>query len=95
MHQTVAMAMFRGSGGDDDASERLAQLERRVELLERALRSYGIPIPVPHEGGPTEAVVSAAVRQLVSQGNKLAAIKALVQETGMGLKQAKDIVDRL
>ncbi|CAM2841669.1 hypothetical protein MYIN104542_06155 [Mycobacterium intermedium] len=95
MPHTVAMAIFRGSGGDDDQSERLAQLERRIELLERAVRGYGIPIPVAHEGAPTETVVSSAVQELVSQGNKLAAIKALVQETGMGLKQAKDIVDRL
>jgi ribosomal protein L7/L12 len=35
------------------------------------------------------------VRQLAIQGNKLAAIKLLRDETGMGLRQAKDAVERL
>jgi ribosomal protein L7/L12 len=93
MRQTVAMGMFKGSDGNDDG--RLADLEKRVALLERAVRSYGIPIPVAYEGGPSEALVSPAVRQLALEGNKLGAIKELVQETGMGLKDAKDIIERL
>jgi ribosomal protein L7/L12 len=87
------MGMFKGS--DDDQQDRLAQLERRVQQLERAVRGYGIPIPVAYEGAPTEALASPAVRRLVDEGKKLEAIKVLVQETGMGLKEAKDVVDRL
>lgn len=63
--------------------------------LERAVRGYGIPIPVAYDGAPTEALASPAVRRLAEDGKKLEAIKALVGETGMGLKEAKDIVDRL
>jgi ribosomal protein L7/L12 len=95
MRQTVAMGMFNSSDGGDEMRDRVAQLEHRVALLERAVRGYGIPIPVAYEGAPTEAQVSPAVRQLAMDGRKLEAIKALVQETGMGLKDAKDIVDRL
>ncbi|MDT5221129.1 MAG: hypothetical protein QOF15_3234 [Mycobacterium sp.] len=95
MRQTVAMGMFKGSDGDNDADGRLAALEKRIELLERAVRGYGIPVPVAYEGEPGEDVVSSAVRQLLLQGNKMGAIKALVQETGMGLQAAKDIIDRL
>jgi len=29
------------------------------------------------------------------EGNKIGAMKLLVEETGVGLRQAKDIVDRL
>lgn len=91
------MGMFKGSAGGDtsseDVEERFAQLEKRIMLLERALRNYGIPIPIAYEGEPTE--VSPAVRQLVLDGNKIKAIKLLVEETGLGLKQAKDIIDRL
>ena len=89
------MGMFKGSGGDDDLVGRLADLEKRIALLERAVRSYGIPVPVAYEGEPSEKLVSPAVRQLALQGNKIGAIKALVQETGMNLRSAKDIVERL
>ena len=59
------------------------------------MRSYGIPIPVAYEGEPTEALVSPAVRQPALEENKIRAIKALIQETGMGLKDARDIIERL
>ena len=95
MRQTVAMGTFKGSDGSDDPTGRLADLEKRIALLERAVRSYGIPIPVAHEGEPTEALVSPAVRQLALEGNKIGAVKALVQESGMGLREAKDIIMRL
>lgn len=88
-----SMGMFKGSGGDEDPTARIARLERRIELLEQAVRSYGIP--VAFAGDPSEDVVSPTVRQHLTNGNKVAAIKALVNETGMGLKDAKDIVDRL
>lgn len=89
------MGMFSSSDGSDELRDRVAQLEHRVALLERAVRGYGIPIPVAYEGAPSEAQVSPAVRRLAMDGKKLEAIKALVEETGMGLKDAKDIVDRL
>lgn len=79
--------------GSDDILARLEQVERRLALLERAVRSYGIP--VPHDNGPGDPQPSAAVVALVHRGKKMDAIKVLVQETGLGLKEAKDIVDRL
>jgi ribosomal protein L7/L12 len=59
------------------------------------VRNYGIPVPVAYDGEPTEALVSPAVRQLALEGNKIGGVRALVQETGMGLKEAKDIIERL
>lgn len=78
-----------------DAEARIAQLEKRIGLLEKAVRSYGIPIPSAHDGAPTEALASPAVRELVQENRLLEAVKLLVSETGMGLKEAKGIVDQL
>jgi len=39
--------------------------------------------------------VSPRVRQLASSGRKIEAIKALREETGLRLRDAKDVVDRL
>lgn len=52
-------------------------------------------MPGPPAGQPGELMASPMVRQLALQGNKIAAIKLLRDETGLGLKEAKDIVDRL
>lgn len=89
------MGMFKGPDAVTDAEARIVQLERRIALLERAVRSYGIPIPTAYEGAPTDALASPAVRDLAHQNRKIEAVKLLVSETGMGLKEAKDIVDRL
>jgi ribosomal protein L7/L12 len=89
------MALFGSS--DDDLRRRIEDLERRVAALERALGRPSAPTPVPGQstGQPGELMASLMVRQLALQGNKIAAIKLLRDETGLGLKQAKDIVDRL
>jgi ribosomal protein L7/L12 len=88
------MALFGSS--DDDLRRRVEDLERRVAFLERAALAAGGPTAtVPMAVQPGELVASPAVRQLALQGNKIAAIKLLRDETGLGLKQAKDIVDRL
>lgn len=89
------MGMFKGPDAVTDAEARIAQLELRLTLLEKALRNYGIPIPAAYEGSPTDALASPAVRELVQNNRKIEAVKLLVSETGMGLKEAKDIVDRL
>ena len=94
------MGLFGGS--EHDMARRVEELERRVAALERALgagypprpsgeltETSGSEIPAPHSS------VTERVRQLAIQGNKLAAIKLLRDETGMGLRQAKDAVERL
>ncbi|PRC50481.1 hypothetical protein C6A85_69195 [Mycobacterium sp. ITM-2017-0098] len=48
--------------------------------------------PVYDSSGPA---VSAEVRQLALEGKKIQAIKVLREQTGLGLKESKDIVDRL
>lgn len=44
-------------------------------------------------GSPRPYEPSAAVVSAVHQGNRIEAIKIVRQETGLGLKEAKDLVD--
>jgi ribosomal protein L7/L12 len=74
-----------------DLRQRVTELERRVAALERVV---GRPVQAP-VGEPSEQWASDEVRGLVRQGNKINAIKQLMAETGMGIKAARDIVDRL
>jgi large subunit ribosomal protein L7/L12 len=88
------MALFGGS--DDDLQRRVDALEQRVVALERALSHAGIDRTVPTPVGEFhDGWVSAEVRALVTAGKKLEAIKLLREQTGIGLKEAKDAVERL
>lgn len=94
------MGLFGGS--DDDLQRRVEELERRVAALEWALNAGHAPRPSGELTGTSGSEILAPpsgvterVRQLAIQGNKIAAIKLLRDETGMGLRQAKDAVDRL
>lgn len=67
------------------ASWRKTRLGRRVDLWsEDAARMQAL----------LEAGASPAVAEQIVQGNKIHAIKACRIETGLGLKEAKDLVDR-
>jgi ribosomal protein L7/L12 len=84
------------SADDGGLRRRVEELERRVAALEWALRGAGGGTAVSPSAPAGEAVpVSAEVRALAMQGKKIQAIKVLRDETGLGLKESKDIVDRL
>jgi ribosomal protein L7/L12 len=92
------MGLFGGS--EDDLHRRVEELERRVAALERALHTGYRPSGELTESsgsemGEPKSSVTEMVRQLALQGNKIAAIKLLRDETGMGLREAKNAVDRL
>jgi ribosomal protein L7/L12 len=94
--QTVAMGIFgsaNDSSGDEGLRRRVEELERRVAALEWAARGAGQA--APPGGAPDEAGVSAEVRQLALQGNKIQAIKVLREQMGVSLREAKDIVEGL
>ena len=77
-----------------ELSARIADLERRVDWLYRAAGySSGYPDAVAH--GPTSTGVSAEVVDLVRRGLKIQAIKRYRNQTGVGLKEAKDVIDGL
>jgi ribosomal protein L7/L12 len=54
------------------------------------------PVPLPPSPATTASSdLDSEVRQLVSQGKLIEAIRLVRERTGMGLKEAKDYVDRL
>lgn len=86
---------------DDSTAARLALLETHVDWL---YQNSGYAPPCGHGGSPPARPaagagggggISAAVLALVRDGNKIGAIKQYREETGVGLKEAKDAVDRL
>ena len=72
----------------NDIYERLGVLEQLVRHL---YEKTGIPIPDLR----TLAQVSDHVRQLLASGNKIAAIKAYKDETGVDLPTASRMIESL
>ncbi|MCX5537581.1 ribosomal protein L7/L12 [Streptomyces sp. NBC_00006] len=69
----------------DRADRRTARVERKLDLV------------IEHLGIETGTLVPGldGVRALVRDGKKIEAIKAYREATGVGLKEAKDEVDRI
>jgi ribosomal protein L7/L12 len=78
-----AASMARRPGG---ASGRLARVERKLDLL---LRHMQVEVPDP----TTPAGLSDEVRRLADAGRKIEAIKLHREQTGVGLRAAKDAVE--
>jgi hypothetical protein len=76
----ILIGLQRGGGRQ---GIRLARLERKVDAL---LKKF--------EVNP-DAAVDAAVLSLVREGRKIEAIKRLRENTGVGLKEAKEYVEQL
>jgi hypothetical protein len=74
------------------------QLERRLDRLEHQLDLLMRHLDVPQPGldvGPDLAVVDQDVVALARAGRKIEAIKRYRELTGVGLKEAKDAVERI
>lgn len=92
------MGLFGGGRDDSDDGglrRRVDELERRVAALEWAVRAAGHASPEAPVVSTDKARPDDRVRQLVAQGKKIQAIKLLREQTGLGLKEAKDIVDQM
>jgi large subunit ribosomal protein L7/L12 len=79
---------------EDSLLQRIAELERRLDWLYVAT-GHGYASSAPPAMTTTGGAVSAAVLDLVRQGNKIGAIKQYREETGLGLREAKDVIDGL
>jgi large subunit ribosomal protein L7/L12 len=89
----AARAFRRGGGGD------------MIERQQRAARRIGAPTPhrsgeashLPQSLRSDEAAVLAVpeVRTALERGRKIEAIRLVREHTGLGLKEAKDLVERL
>jgi hypothetical protein len=78
------------SSNDSDIYDRLRALEQLVRHL---YKQTGVPMPDPQSLATTE--VSDHVRQLAASGNKMGAIKAYRDETGIDLRSAQQVVESL
>lgn len=82
-------------------ARQVEQLQRRVRELEGLVdelsRRLGVdPAVVQAEAGMVDGVkVSAEVRGLAAKGRPIEAIKLLRSESGLGLADAKRVVDQL
>ena len=84
----------------DHLKDRVTKLEAAVAALQQQAASA-----VPYGGAPAPAAAAdpatgepawmAEVRALTAQGNKIQAIKLYREATGLGLKEAKDVVESL
>jgi ribosomal protein L7/L12 len=70
---------------------RLNRLERKVDFLLRELNLVEKEEATLPDFGP----VLSEVAELVRQNRKIEAIKLYREMTGVGLKEAKEVVDRL
>ena len=78
----------------DKSGLTLAAAKDAVELMEK------LPASAPPPPGLVATIrqaqeMSDEVQKLVAKGQKIQAIKLIRERTGMGLKEAKDLVDRL
>ena len=73
-----------------DEQRLLARVRRIEDYLAQVGQQIGIPFDLE---APDE--VPAAVMDAVRDGDRLRAVKILSQERGLGLREAKEIVDRL
>ena len=76
---------------DGDLRGRVTELEHRVAALERVV---GRPVQAP-VGEPSELWAVTRSGGLFCKETRSMRSNSLMAETGMGIKEARDIVDRL
>ncbi|KQZ66990.1 ribosomal protein L7/L12 [Nocardioides sp. Root151] len=99
------MGIFNAASARDIEAlrARIGRLEALVELLARhqgiseheISQVMGPTVPTASTPHATGTPISARVRQLAIEGKKIQAIKVHREETGLGLKEAKDAVESL
>lgn len=70
----------------------VASLRRRVARLEAVVEELSRQLGAPVDLAPA---IPQEVRSLVAGGKKIQAIKVLREQTGMGLREAKETVEGL
>lgn len=77
-----------------DMEREMAEIKARLERIESRLGFLFRRLRITDEDAPA-GKASLAVMELVRSGDKLAAIKAFVKETGASLKDAKNFIESL
>jgi len=77
-----------------DANREIAEIKARLERIESQLaflfRRLGVTLQAPPGGKASRAVID-----LAKKGDKAAAIRAFMNETGASLKDAKNFIETL
>jgi ribosomal protein L7/L12 len=76
----------------DPTTEALARIERKLDLV---MQHLGLHDSAFHHAAPPGPDPLTEVLALIAQGKKIQAIKVYRERTGVGLKEAKDAVERL
>jgi ribosomal protein L7/L12 len=91
-----------GLFGNEDLEQRVARLEAQVAALMPLLdadqtQTWQQPSePVPYASSPPVVpTVDVDVARILAAGNKIEAIKLAREKYGLGLKDAKDYVERM
>lgn len=72
-------------GSGSSVEPKLRRIDRKLDLI---IQSLGIELPETVVSG-----LSSEVCRMADQGEKIEAIKRHREETGVGLKEAKDAID--
>jgi ribosomal protein L7/L12 len=77
-----------------DTNREMAEIRKRLDLLESRvgfmMRNLGLDtVEVKHQS------VSSEILNLLAAGDKIGAIKAYRNQTGAGLKDAKDFIESI
>ena len=91
-----------GLFGDEDLEQRVARLEAQVAALmplpdsdqEQTWEQQSVPASQA-TGRPTLPKVDVDVARILARGNKIEAIKVARDKYGLGLREAKDYVERM
>jgi large subunit ribosomal protein L7/L12 len=78
----------------ENIEELQRQVRRQGELIDALYRRLGVG-QLDAAGIPTETGDYPEVVDAINAGNKIQAIKAYRERTGLGLKEAKDAVEAL
>ena len=73
----------------------LAEINRKLRVLFKGLNIDPSPVSVGPSPVSVDASINDRVKALVAEGKKIQAIKLYREETGLGLKEAKDAVEEL
>ena len=99
--ETLASERAHSSKGWDQfhvANDKVIKLERELADLKSRLAIAEKPRAADHFGGmyevPVRSVIHATVTMGLKGGGKIQCIKAVREITGLGLKEAKDLVEQ-
>lgn len=73
----------------------MARLQRQLTEQQALIDHLYLQLGLPKPTASRDEELAAAARRLLDSGKNIQAIKLVREETGMGLREAKEYVERL